>query len=94
MTFEEAVFGTTKKLEISLKEECASCHGSGAKAGTHPETCPKCGGKGQVVYTQQSMFGTVEKCPDMSGLPGNRSGDRGKMSGLPRKRLCEPEKKN
>ena len=70
VTFEEAVFGTTKKLEISLKEECASCHGSGAKAGTHPETCPKCGGKGQVVYTQQSMFGTVrnvQTCPDCQG---------------------------
>ena len=70
VTFEEAVFGTTKKLEISLKEECASCHGSGAKAGTHPETCPKCGGKGQVVYTQQSMFGTVrnvQTCPDCHG---------------------------
>ncbi|MDD4369583.1 MAG: molecular chaperone DnaJ [Anaerostipes sp.] len=70
VTFEEAVFGTSKKIEISLKEECKSCHGTGAKAGTSPTTCPKCGGKGQVVFTQQSMFGTVrnvQTCPDCQG---------------------------
>lgn len=70
VTFEEAVFGTTKKIEISLKEECKSCHGSGAKAGTSPTKCPKCDGKGQVVFTQQSMFGTVrnvQTCPDCNG---------------------------
>ena len=47
-----------------------TAHGSGAKPGTQPETCPKCGGKGQVVYTQQSLFGTVrnvQTCPDCHG---------------------------
>ena len=70
VTFEEAVFGTTKKIEITLKDECTSCHGTGAKPGTQPETCPKCGGRGQIVYTQQSMFGTVQNvqtCPECHG---------------------------
>ncbi len=70
ITFEEAVFGTEKELELTLKDECASCHGSGAKAGTTTETCHKCGGKGQVVYTQQSLFGmvrNVQTCPDCKG---------------------------
>ena len=70
ITFEEAVFGCDKELEIVLKDECTTCHGTGAKPGTSPETCPKCQGRGQVVFTQQSMFGTVQNvqtCPDCHG---------------------------
>jgi molecular chaperone DnaJ len=70
ITFEEAVFGCEKELELTLKDTCTSCHGTGAKAGTSPETCPKCGGRGQVAYTQQTMFGamqSVRPCPDCNG---------------------------
>lgn len=70
ITFEEAVFGVEKEIELTLKDECKTCHGTGAKPGTSPETCPKCGGKGQVVFTQQSFFGTVrnvQTCPECSG---------------------------
>lgn len=70
VTFEEAVFGCDKEIELTLKDECEKCHGTGAKPGTSPETCPKCGGKGQVVYTQQSLFGMVQNvrpCPDCNG---------------------------
>ena len=70
ITFEEAVFGTEKEIELTVKEECKTCHGTGAKPGTSPETCSKCGGKGQVVFTQQSFFGTVrnvQTCPDCNG---------------------------
>ncbi|MCI7812506.1 MAG: molecular chaperone DnaJ [Lachnospiraceae bacterium] len=70
ISFEQAVFGCEKELELTLKDECKTCHGTGAKPGTSPETCPKCGGKGQVVYTQQSLFGmvrNVQTCPDCNG---------------------------
>lgn len=70
ITFEEAVFGVEKEIELTLKDECSKCHGSGAKPGTSPETCTKCGGKGQVVFTQQSFFGTVrnvQTCPECNG---------------------------
>lgn len=70
ITFQEAVTGVEKELELNLKEECNTCHGSGAKPGTSSETCSKCGGKGQVVYTQQSLFGmvrNVQPCPDCRG---------------------------
>ena len=70
ITFEEAVFGCSKELEFPYKEECKTCHGTGAKPGTSPETCSKCGGKGQVVFTQQSLFGVVrnvQACPDCHG---------------------------
>lgn len=70
VTFEEAVFGCEKELEITLKDECSNCHGTGAKPGTSKEKCPKCDGKGQVVFTQQSLFGmvrNVQTCPDCQG---------------------------
>ena len=70
ITFEEAVFGCEKELDVVLKEPCKTCNGSGAKPGTTPETCPKCGGRGQVTYTSQSFFGTVQNvqtCPDCQG---------------------------
>jgi len=70
VTFEEAVFGCAKEIELTVKENCKTCNGSGAKPGTTPETCTKCGGKGQVVFTQQSFFGTVrnvQTCPDCQG---------------------------
>ena len=70
ITFEEAIFGCEKEIEMVLKDECHTCHGTGAKPGTTPETCPKCGGKGKVVFTQQSFFGTVQNvqtCPDCHG---------------------------
>lgn len=70
ITFEEACFGVDKEIDVTLKEECATCHRTGAKPGTSPETCKKCGGKGQVVFTQQSLFGVVrnvQSCPDCHG---------------------------
>lgn len=70
ITFEEAVFGCEKELEVVIKDPCTTCNGTGAKLGTSPETCQKCGGKGQVVYTSQSFFGTVQNvqtCPDCHG---------------------------
>lgn len=70
ITFEEACFGCEKELDLNLKEECNTCHGTGARPGTSSETCSKCGGKGQVVFTQQSLFGmvrNVQTCPDCRG---------------------------
>ena len=46
ITFEEAIFGCEKEIELTLKDECPKCHGTGAKPGTSPVTCPKCNGTG------------------------------------------------
>ena len=70
ITLEEAFTGTSKTVYVNIKEECETCHGSGAKEGTHPETCSKCNGTGQVYYTQQSFLGmmrSVGTCPDCNG---------------------------
>lgn len=70
LTFEEAVKGCKKEIELNVKEECKTCKGSGAAPGSTPEKCPKCGGKGQVIFTQQSFFGqvrNVQTCPECGG---------------------------
>ena len=70
INFDEAVKGCKKEITLDMKEECGTCHGSGAKEGTSPVTCSKCGGSGQVTYTQQSLFGmvrNVQTCPDCHG---------------------------
>ena len=70
ITFEEAVFGCEKEIELTLKDECPKCKGTGCKPGTSKTACGKCGGRGQIVFTQQSLFGTVQNvqsCPDCQG---------------------------
>jgi molecular chaperone DnaJ len=80
LSFEEAAFGTTARIQIPRPRRCEACKGSGAKAGTQPRTCPTCGGAGEVRLTQGffSIARTchhcggsgrviVEKCPECGG---------------------------
>lgn len=70
LSFEEAVFGCTKEVEIQRIEFCPSCHGIGSERGTNPETCPDCRGTGQVKRVQQSIFGRfthITTCPRCGG---------------------------
>ncbi len=70
LTFQEAVFGCTKSIELTLKDTCKTCGGSGARPGTSPDVCPKCHGTGQIHQTQQSLFGMIQNittCPDCGG---------------------------
>jgi molecular chaperone DnaJ len=64
--FEEAIFGTEKEISIPKRVQCETCHGSGAKAGTSPETCKQCGGRGQVAM-QQGFFTISRTCPVCQG---------------------------
>lgn len=59
ITFEEAVFGKEVDIQIPREEECDTCHGSGAKPGTQPETCPHCHGTGQISTERETPFGRI-----------------------------------
>lgn len=70
LSFEEAVFGVEKELEIPRLETCPTCQGSGAEPGTTPVRCPQCHGTGEVRRVQQSIFGSfvnVGTCPRCGG---------------------------
>ena len=66
ISLEEAARGSETKIRIPTLEECETCHGSGAKAGTKPQTCPTCGGHGQVRM-QQGFFSVQQTCPHCGG---------------------------
>jgi len=70
LTFEEAVFGCDKELEVTRHEVCPRCKGSGAEPGTSPVRCPECNGTGQVRRVQRSILGSfvsVTTCPVCQG---------------------------
>lgn len=50
--FEEAATGVEKEIVIPRLETCATCRGSGAKAGSQPVVCKTCRGTGQVRFSQ------------------------------------------
>lgn len=52
LTFEEAVFGIEKDLQVESLRSCDFCGGSGAEPGSRESTCPMCHGQGQVVQSQ------------------------------------------
>jgi molecular chaperone DnaJ len=64
--FEEAVFGTEKKITYRKHELCETCKGSGSAQGKAPATCRTCGGRGQVRY-QQGFFSIARTCPACQG---------------------------
>ncbi len=70
ITFEEAVFGVEKEIDIPRQETCSQCHGTGAEPGTSPIRCPQCNGTGEVRRAQQTILGqfvSVTTCPRCNG---------------------------
>lgn len=70
ISFEEAIFGAEKEIEIRRPEICPTCNGSGAEPGTQPERCRNCNGTGEVRRVQQSILGqyvNVATCPTCRG---------------------------
>ncbi len=67
LTFEEAVFGCEKTINLDLDEKCSKCNGKG---GFDESTCSTCNGRGRVISQQQTMFGVFQSestCPDCQG---------------------------
>lgn len=60
ITFEESFLGVEKEVVITRREECGTCHGTGAKPGTNPIKCPECNGTGQVRQVQNTILGQMQ----------------------------------
>ena len=70
LTFEEAVFGVEKEIEIARDETCSRCSGSGAEPGTSPSRRATCGGSGEVRRVRQTILGSmvqVATCQQCNG---------------------------
>ena len=70
ISFEEAAFGVEKEIVITRRDECTTCHGSGAAAGSSRVTCSTCHGTGQIRTVQSTPLGqmqSVRACPDCGG---------------------------
>ena len=66
IALEQAAKGFETKIRIPTMAECATCHGSGAKPGTQPQTCGTCRGAGQVRVSQ-GPFSIAQTCPRCHG---------------------------
>jgi molecular chaperone DnaJ len=87
ISFEEAVFGTEKELEIPTWQVCTRCGGSGAAPDAAQRICPVCRGAGEIRRVQQSLFGQFvnvilcEHCQGegrIAGSPCQRCGGQGR----------------
>jgi molecular chaperone DnaJ len=58
ISFNEAAFGTTRKVLLTKLGECDKCHGSGADPAASFKNCPTCDGSGQLYESKNSFFGT------------------------------------
>jgi molecular chaperone DnaJ len=67
ISLEEAARGLDTKIKIPRAETCGDCHGSGAKQGSAPISCPACGGRGQIRH-QQGFFAVSRTCPHCQGM--------------------------
>lgn len=70
LTFEEAIFGVDKDIEIVRDEVCSTCKGKGSEPGSNPVKCSNCGGRGEVRQVRQTFLGSmvqVTTCPNCGG---------------------------
>ena len=99
ITFEEAVTGVEKEIEINRYERCEECNGSGAAPGTTPSRCPECNGTGEVRSVRQTFLGSmisVNTCPRCQGrgevitTPCETCGGSGRMRATRRLKVTIP----
>jgi molecular chaperone DnaJ len=66
LSFDQAVNGTQVSVAVPKAERCRTCGGSGAKPGTSPIVCPRCGGRG-IDAQSQGFFSISQPCPQCGG---------------------------
>lgn len=70
LTFEEAVFGAEKQIQLNLNDTCSHCKGATVEPGHELKTCPDCKGSGQQVRVVNTIFGGIQQavtCPTCKG---------------------------
>ena len=88
ITFQEAVFGVEKEIEIVRQELCPTCNGSGAEPGTKPIRCPQCNGAGEVRRATADHPGAVRQRDDVPALQWRARDRHDAMHCVPRAEAC------
>ncbi|MBA3524322.1 MAG: molecular chaperone DnaJ, partial [Geodermatophilaceae bacterium] len=71
LSLADTAFGTTEEMTVDTAVVCDLCQGAGTAAGTHPQTCVTCGGRGEIQSVQRSLLGQVltsRACPTCNGV--------------------------
>lgn len=66
ISFMEAVHGVSKEVELTRRDTCWTCEGTGCRPGHQKQTCPTCNGRGQVIRSQ-GFFQVSSTCPQCHG---------------------------
>ena len=66
LSFEDSLRGVETQIPVDAETACRECGGSGARAGSSPQVCPECKGRG-VIVESQGMFGLSHACPRCHG---------------------------
>lgn len=99
ITFEEAAFGCEKEIQYRREENCSQCGGTGAAPGSSPQTCPTCGGRGQVTRVQNTILGTMQTtvpCSTCNGTgriikdPCKACGGSGRVRNIQKRKIKIP----
>jgi molecular chaperone DnaJ len=93
LTLAEAAFGVTREVDVDTIVECDRCHGNGAEPGTTLDTCPTCGGSGQVQHVSNTAFGQfvqTSTCPACRGRGARIDSPCTACRGRGRRRTSEP----
>jgi molecular chaperone DnaJ len=61
LTFEQAIFGIEKDIEMTIDDECSHCHGTTVEPGHSMKTCPTCKGAGQQTRVMNTIFGQIQQ---------------------------------
>ena len=71
LDFKEAVFGTSRDIQLDIDDTCDRCAGNMAEPGSKLKTCPTCEGSGVVTQVQNTILGSFQQqavCPTCHGL--------------------------
>jgi molecular chaperone DnaJ len=71
LDLDETAFGVDQELTVDTAVACTTCQGAGTAAGTHPQTCQICAGRGEVQTVQRSFLGQVmtsRPCANCHGM--------------------------
>jgi molecular chaperone DnaJ len=71
LTFEDAIFGVEKTINLNLEDVCKRCKGDGAEIGYNLRDCTTCHGSGQINRAMNTIFGQIQQTTECTTCNGH-----------------------